>query len=330
MSSSLNTGQYKSTVVGLLVVAVLAVISILAGSFNHYLGAATIALILGAVVGNLFPAKALMAKGFELSEKKVLELAIVLLGFGISSGFFHLTQWHTWAWVFGAVAIVILLAFALGRLFGLNQRLSLLIGAGSAICGSAAIGAISPLINGKEEETALSIGIINLLGTIGLILFPILAVFFEFHSEDAGLMIGGVLQSMGHVIGAGYAVNEEVGSYATLIKMGRVTLIIPIILILFFIGQKRNGSMGHEISFPYFVPLFVLALVITQIGWLPEKAVSTLAKIGDYLLIGAMVGIGYKIRLKELFRQAGPALVVGLLVFLIHIGLLLVYVNIAM
>lgn len=313
---------FKDKGPGLLAATLLAVLSVWVSGYSSFLGGATVALLLGMILGNSTSKTPGLAPGLVFTEKKLLEVAIVLIGFGLNTRIFSQLGWGNWAFVGISVLLVLGLAVLVSRWFGLSLRLGTLLGAGSAICGSAAIGAVSPLLHSKEEETGLSIGVINLLSTAGLLLLPILAASFGLSAENSGLMIGGVLQSMGHVVGAGFSVSTEVGTLATVVKMGRILLLIPLLLALFFIGRKNQGS-GGKTAFPWFVPLFVLSLLLAQLPAFPQELSADLSQAGDYLLVMAMVGIGYKIKLRSLFQMAGPALLVGGLIFLFQVMLYL-------
>lgn len=314
-----------TTIPGIILAGVLAAVSIFLAGFGSFLASATIALLLGIVLGNSGIKAGRIEAGMKFTESKVLESAIVLIGFGLNMQVFTALGLNTWIFVGSSVVMVIGVALLAGRWFGLSSKMSALLGAGSAICGSAAIGAVAPLLNSKEEETGLSIGVINLLSTTGLILLPILSGVLSLSTEESGLVIGGVIQSMGHVIGAGFSLGEDIGGAATVVKMGRILLIIPLILIFFFISRKDKTS-GKKMSFPFFIPWFVLALVLAQMPFFPEGWSKILAKIGDILLITAMVAIGFKIKLKPLFKIAGSALIVGFIIFTFQIALFLGFV----
>lgn len=313
-----------NNVPGLITAAALALLSVFLAGFGSFLGSATIALILGMLMGNTRLRSQKIEKGLGFTEKKILEAAIVLIGFGMNSHIFSALGANTWVFVGSSVVLVLIIALLVSRWFGLSSSLGALIGAGSAICGSAAIGAVSPLLHSKEEETGLSIGVINLLSTLGLIFLPILSGVLALSTESSGLVIGGVLQSMGHVVGAGFSLGDEVGTAATVVKMGRILLIIPLLLVLFFMNRKKKVE-GKKLSFPVFIPLFIGALVLAQMPFFLESWAAFLAKAGDFLLVAAMVAIGYKIRLKPLFKMAGPALAVGFVVFAFQILLYLLF-----
>lgn len=313
-----------NNVPGLLTAGALALLSVFLAGFGSFVGAATIALFLGIVLGNVRIRTKEIEKGLEFTETKILEAAIVFIGFGMNASIFAALGVSTWVFVGSSVILVMIVALAVSRWFGLSSRMGALIGAGSAICGSAAIGAVSPLIRSKEEETGLSIGVINLLSTIGLIFLPVLSGVLGLSAENSGLLIGGIVQSMGHVVGAGFSLGDEVGTAATVVKMGRILLIIPLLLILFFLNRKKMVA-GKKMNFPLFIPLFVAALFLAQMPFFPADWLAILAKSGDFLLITAMVAIGFKIKLKSLLKMAGPALAVGLIVFGFQIVLYLLY-----
>ena len=282
------------------------------------------ALLLGLLLGNLNASPEWMKPGMGFAEKRVLEAAIILLGFGLNIRIFSELGWSVWGFVGASVVAVLVAALLVGRWLGLSSGLCALLGAGSAICGSAAIGAVSPLLHSKEEETGLSIGIINLLGTLGLLLLPVISTLLAFSTESSAMMIGGILQSMGHVVGAAFSMSPEVGTLATIIKMGRIVLLIPLMLGLFFIGQKSKPG-GQKVAFPLFIPLFLLALGLAQLSAFPPELAGGLSTAGDYLLVMAMVGIGYKIRIQPLLKMAGPALLAGALIFIFQILIYLAF-----
>lgn len=316
-------GFLRRNVPGLILAGAFALLSIFLASFGNFLSSATIALLLGMLIGNSKMDLSSVSSGLGFTEKKILEAAIVLLAFGMNAKIFSALGSSTWLFVGVSVIVVIAVALLISKWFGLSFKMGALLGAGSAICGSAAIGAVSPLIQSKEEETGLSIGVINLMSTIGLILLPLLSGFLNLDNEGSGFFIGGVLQSMGHVVGAGFSLGDEVGAAATMVKMGRVLLIIPLMLILFLVNRNKMVG-GKKMGFPLFIPLFIIALIIAQIPFFPKDWSMLLDKIGGYLLVAAMVAIGFKIKLKPLFKIAGSALAVGLIVFSFQI---LIYIT---
>ncbi len=320
------TAFIKHNAPGLFAAGALTLLAFFLAGLSNFMGAASIALLLGLILSNSkLPSKKVEA-GLRFTEKRILEVAIVLTAFGMNMRIFSALGVSTWLFIGSSVVMVIAIALLVGRWFGLSSQLGILLGTGSAICGSAAIGAVSPLLHSEEAETGLSVGVVNLLSTLGLLLLPLLTGFLGLSTENSALIIGGVLQSMGHVVGAGYSLGAEVGTAAMVVKMGRILLIIPLLLTLFVVNQGKKTT-AKKLRFPFFIPLFVIALILAQMPFLPAELASGLAQSGDYLLVAAMVGIGFKIKFKPLIKMAGPALAAGLVIFAFQILLYLFYLN---
>ncbi|MFN2262221.1 MAG: YeiH family protein [Psychroflexus sp.] len=295
--------------------------------YSAWLNATSLALIFGIVLANIPISLKSIQKGMAFSEKYILESAIVLIGFGLNFSVLGEINSNFWWFILFSVVAVITLAVFFGKIFKLDSKLNILLGAGSAICGSAAIGAISPIMKPKESETGMAIGIINLLSTIGLFLLPIVAVYLHFNQDETSLFIGGVLQSMGHVVGSGFSVNEEVGILATVIKMGRVLLLVPLLLIAYVLFRSKNQKGKQKVGFPFFIIFFLVAIGFSQFSFISEVVTSEVSSFGNFLLNVAMIGIGYKIKLKSLFKIAGKSLLLGTFIFLIQIVIFIAFIK---
>lgn len=287
------------------------------------LGTALLALLLGIIIRQVMTSFQLFEDGVSWSEKYILETAIVFIGFGFEFSKFQEIGSRTLVVIFFSILVIVLLSYIFHRLSkNKDSKLFLLLGVGSAICGSAAIGATSPLIQAKEEETGASLTVINLLGMSGMVLLPIIGKALHFSDLQLGIFLGGVLQSMGHVVGSGFAVGEEVGQFATVVKMGRVAFLVPFVLIIYFLFRKKND--GTKMKFPLFIAFFLLAVFISQVGLFSGESIKFLSKTGDYLLNIGMAAIGLKISLKSLWSISGKALVAGLIIFSLQI---LIYIS---
>ncbi|MFA5556562.1 MAG: putative sulfate exporter family transporter [Flavobacteriaceae bacterium] len=306
----------------------LAVVIMLTASFlSGYIpniGTALLALILGVVIRQSLPNFSPFLNGVAWSEKYILETAIVFIGFGFEISKFKEIGLSTLTIIFGSIIVIVLLALLLQKLMGKEDgKLFWLLGAGSAICGSSAIGATAPLIQAKEEETGISMAVINLLGLMGMILLPLIAVGLSFSQVQTGILLGGILQSVGHVVGSAFAINPEVGQIATVVKMGRVAFLVPFLLIVYFLFRKKAD--GTKLKFPLFILFFLLAVLISQIGILNSETIKFLSKSGDTLLNIGMATIGLKINIKSLWKISGKAFLAGLIIFTVQILIYLGY-----
>lgn len=309
-----------------LAVAVMLVAKFLSG-YIPYLGVTLLALIFGIIVRQFLKSFTLFASGIAWSEKYILELAIVLIGFGFEISRFNYIGLSTLFMLFGSIVVVILVALLLGKILGQNEsKLYWLLGAGSAICGSSAIGATAPLIEAKEEETGLALGVINLLGLFGMLLLPLIALVLDYSDVESGILLGGILQSVGHVIGAGFSVNESTGEFATVVKMGRISFLIPFLITIFFLFRKKKD--GTKMKFPIFIVLFLMAVVLSQVGIFNESNLKLISKTGDTFLNIGMAAIGLKINIKSLWQISGKALLAGVIIFIFQIASFVVFIAI--
>src|SRR5690606_23907481 len=162
--------MFKSRLPGIALATILMLIASFMSGYLPTLGTALLALILGVLTRQLLPDFSLFAGGVTWSEKYILETAIVFIGFGFELSKFDQIGISTLALILVSIIVIVVLALLLQRLMGKEDgKLFWLLGAGSAICGSSAIGATAPLIQAKEEETGISLAVINLLGLLGMV-----------------------------------------------------------------------------------------------------------------------------------------------------------------
>lgn len=287
------------------------------------LGTALLALIMGVLVRQFLTNYSPFSSGVSWTEKYVLETAIVFIGFGFEFTKIQSLGLSTVGMIVFSIILVMLLALLLQKIFGNKGKLFWLLGAGSAICGSSAIGATAPLLKSKEEETGISLAVVNILGLLGMILLPFISGLLGFSATETGIFLGGILQSVGHVVGAGFSISEDVGQIATIVKMGRISLLMPFLLLVYFLFKK--SSDGTKIKFPVFILFFVLAILFSQINLFSEGTLKLLSKSGDTLLNIGMAAIGLKINLKSLWKISGKAFLAGVIIFSFQILIVMIF-----
>ena len=302
---------------GFLLIAIITFGAYLSSPFLPGIGTALIALGAGLIIRQFIDNFKSFLPGVIFTEKYVLETAIIFLGFGLELSKVKLLGAETAIIV--AMSFVVLLAAAvlLKRLFREKGKLFWLLGAGSAICGSAAIGATAPIVKAKEEETGISLAVINLLGLAGMIFLPFIGSAMGWEAREIGVLLGGILQSMGHVVGAAYAMGDDIGQLAVVVKMARIAFLFPFLLIVYYLFKKENAST--KTKFPIFILFFGLAVIISQINWVPVSITSPLASFGEIMLNFAMAAIGLKINLKSLINISGKAIFSGSIIFIVQI-----------
>jgi uncharacterized integral membrane protein (TIGR00698 family) len=210
----------------------------------------------------------------------------------------------------------------------------LLIGAGNGICGSSAVAATTLVIDGNEIETGISISIVNLLGTIGIFLAPFLIQLFSMSDTAGGLLIGGSLQAFGQVVAAGFSVNDNVGQLATVVKMGRVLMLGPSVMLIGYWVQSQRRKLGQTkntgVRIPRFIIGFFIVSIVTSLNILPANVPDTVSTAGKFLLVLAMAGVGMRIQLRSLFRFGVKSVIFGALVSAIQITMILFVVLIVL
>lgn len=302
------------------------IIGVIAKFTSQYvpLGAVAIAILIGIVVGNSIKLGETFKSGIAFSEKQLLSFAIALMGVNLNYVLLQKLGYKTVGLIIVAMSVTIITAIILGKLLKVDPKLSLLLGIGSGVCGSSAIAATEKIIDAKEEDVGLSIAIVNFLGTIGIFLLPLIgAVILKLSHVNAGILIGNTLQAVGQVTAGAFSISEETGQTATIVKMGRVLMLTPIILVLLFCFKTGNTEQGAKKGVKIKVPLFIIGFIlfsfIPTFNLLPEKYIGILSTLSKYSLIVAMAGIGLKIKFASLMQSGKSALLVACLIFLVQI-----------
>jgi len=284
-------------------------------SVQHYgLSALTLAIVWGIVAGNtFFPAIAEhTAAGVDFSKSTLLRAGIVLFGLRIT---FQQIEAVGWAGVLIDALIVVLtfiLAVQLGtRVFRLDRQTSMLIGAGSALCGAAAVMATEPVVRGQAYKVSVAVATVVVFGTIGMFTYPLLYPFLGLSEHAYGVFAGSTVHEVAQVVAAGRSVSEAAAATAVIEKMLRIMMLAPFLLALSGLqGESRSGApfggrAGRApIVIPWFAVLFIVASAVNSLHILPARAVAALIDIDTVLLATAMAALGLRTHVGAI-RQAG-------------------------
>lgn len=294
------------------------------------IGSIATAILLGMIIGNIFSIKDNLKPGILFAEKKLLNLAIVLMGVQLNASVLELINYKTVLILIILIIVTILSAKIIGKFFNLSPTMSLLIGVGNGICGSSAIASTSSVIGADEKEAGFSIAVINILGAVGIFLLPGLIVLLGIDTlYHQGVLIGGTIQAVGQVTAAGFIVGDEVGRLATLIKMVRILMLGPVLIILtlLYSKQKNTQKKVSMIYVPPFILGFIALSVISSTGVFPDDIIASLSSLSKYLLILAMSAIGMNVSIKYILDKGVKILCVSCITFFIQIILCLVLVS---
>jgi uncharacterized integral membrane protein (TIGR00698 family) len=324
-----NISKYKTYTKGLLASVAVAVMAIIITEFISF-STATVAIILGMIIGNQFyntfhAEDSEFKSGVKFAEKDLLMFAIALMGINLNFTMLANLGVKTILIIVFGMVFTILMGILLGKLFKLNPKLSLMIGIGNGVCGSSAIAATSSIAKVKSNDIGISIALVNLMGTIGIFLAPALASLLGFSDIQAGVFTGNTLQAVGQAVAAGFSISDEAGHYATVVKMGRVLLLVPLVLILIYIAKRESQKSEEEIhqkgkiGVPSFILWFVFFSVVASLGMLPKELEVIISSVSHYITLIAMSAIGLMIHFGTIMKTAGTAFKVSSLLFALQL-----------
>jgi uncharacterized integral membrane protein (TIGR00698 family) len=258
--------------------------------------------------------------GIQFSSKRFLRFAIILYGLKLNIDIVLHQGLGLLARDVGVIAFAILFTVWLGKLLKAESSLVMLLGVGTGVCGAAAIAAVSPIIKAKDEDTAIGVGIIALVGTIFSIIYTILRPFLPLSAIDYGIWSGISLHEIAHVALAGAPAGPDGLAIALLAKLGRVLLLVPLCFILmFWVKRKSAGKAGEtKIEFPWFLIGFILmslfgSYVLGKSIPVSKAAMDGVANATTFILTTAMVGLGLNVSLRDLRTKAARPLIAMLI-----------------
>lgn len=320
----------KNIIPGVVACIFITIIARLLSLFVPNIGAASIAIFLGILLGNTILKSKTLLSGTKFCEKDLLSVSIVLMGgtlnvysilnIGFSGIFFIVIQ----------MICTIAIAIYLGKLFNFNNKFIMLMGAGNAVCGSSAIAATAPVIDAKEEDRGIAITIVNLVGTILMFLLPFLGeVLYSSDLIKSSAMIGGVLQSVGQVLASAAFLGEDFINLSTIFKILRIILLVVVVTLFSKLNShyekkeeatdKHNEDKKVNITIPWFIVGFFILSIINTFGVIPESIEGALKGVSGNLEIIALAAIGMNVRFEELVKQGPKALSFGLLISIFQI-----------
>lgn len=306
-----------SIVPGLALAVALALCATLIGRWLPALGAAVSGILLGMVVRNVRGVNAVFYPGLQYGSSKVLQGSIVLLGFGLSLQ--QVAQ--TGASSLLGIAVTIVVAFGsvllLGKWMGTPARLTTMIGAGTAICGGTAIAAITPIIKAKEHETAYAISTIFIFNVVAVLTFPWLGHWLGMSDTAFGMWAGTAINDTSSTVAAAYTYSQAAGDYATIVKLTRATLIIPLCigLIAFQIWRnKKEGTQKLDLAriFPWFILWFLAASALRSGGLVPEVLDTPLRVAAQFMIVVALTSVGLSSDLRTMAKTGIKPVLMGM------------------
>ena len=283
--------------------------------------------VFGILLGMLFAKKRrpkAVEEGIKFTGKKILQYAIILLGFEMNLfRVVEVGEQSLYVMVFTLLA-AFGAAFLMGKVLGLDRDMTSLVGAGTAICGGSAIAAVAPVIGAKDRDVVISIATIFFFNVLAVFIFPFIGHSMGMSDFGFGMWAGTAINDTSSVVAAGYAYSHDAGAYATIVKLTRTLMIVPVCLffsLLVMKGAKESGT-GFSLRriFPMFVLYFVLACIVNTTGIIPAEISHGLGTLGKFAIVLVMSAIGLNTDLPSLVKNGLRPLALGMVCWIAVAG----------
>lgn len=282
-----------------------------------------VALIFGMIIGNSVKLPDSFQSGITFTSGKLLELSILFLAFSINYSHIAALGINSFIIVLVTIIVILLITFYLAKKINCPGATGWLVGFGTAICGSSAIAALAPSVAKNKDDVGIAMAVVNLFGTIGMVLLPFVHIKFKLSAAETGLLVGGSLHSVGNVAGAGYGINNEIGEAAITIKLARVAMLSPALIFFNYLVNRHEAKNWKErFSLPWYLWGFIVITIVASLINIPETVTHAMDFAGKIALTIAMAAIGLKVSFKNLYLSGRRGLGFGLIIFTTQLILL--------
>ncbi|AYW48392.1 putative sulfate exporter family transporter [Tetragenococcus osmophilus] len=307
----------KKNYQGILLSFLLALVANFLGDKFTIIGGPVFGILLGMVIA-LFPRSGGFEPGIQFTSKKILQFAIVLLGFGMNLFQIFAVGKQSLLIIIATISIALIVAYFVSQWMKIPGNVSILVGVGSAICGGSAIAATAPVIDAKDEDIAKSISVIFLFNVLAAFLFPIFGDFLGLDDIGFGMWAGTAINDTSSVVAAGQTwaasrASDVALNYATIVKLTRTLAIIPITLILAFYRSRKSSQVSVKLSqtFPWFILFFLLAAIVSTVFQLNTEITASLTALSKFFITMAMTAIGLNTNIVRLIKSGGKPILLG-------------------
>lgn len=318
----------KKNAPGILLCLAIAIPSWFIGTAFPIIGGAVIAILTGMVLTLIMKNKGVLDSGIKFTSKKVLQWAVILLGFGMDLNVVLETGKQSLPIIICTIGISLIMAFLINKFIKMPAKVATLIGVGSSICGGSAIAATAPVIDADEEEVAQSISVIFLFNVLAALLFPSFGQLIGFDTtsgEAFGIFAGTAVNDMSSVTATAstwdgmFNLGTATLDKAVTVKMTRTLAIIPITLVLAFARAKKQksnnaGKINIKKIFPFFILFFIGASIITTIAvscGVSADLFDPLKTLSKFLIVMAMAAIGMNTNIVKLVKSGAKPIFLG-------------------
>lgn len=281
---------------GAVLALAVALVATVLGTWLPIVGAPVFAILIGAAIATVWPVPARFQSGVSWCSKTLLQWSIVLLGANLSVSEIAQGGARTLPLMLATFAVVLMLAYVVGRALGLDRDLRRLLGVGTAICGGSAIAAISSVIEADQADIAYALGAVFLFNVVAVVVFPALGHAMHLSQYAFGVWAGTAINDTSSVVAAAFSYGHPAGTTGVIVKLTRTLLIVP--LVLFYAWRRASvlRAEGRRVPWrtilPWFVLWFVAAAALNSFGLIPPVAQAPLHQLALFAIVVALAAVG--------------------------------------
>lgn len=283
-----------------------------------WLESLVLAILLGTAIRTLHRLDDRFEPGIQVGAKLLLEIAVVLLGISVSANALLENGIALVGGIAAVVAIAIALSYTLGRSLGLPRKLAILIACANSICGNSAIAAVAPVIDADGKDVAAAIAFTAVLGVVVVLALPLMAPLLSFSPIQFGVFAGLTVYAVPQVLAATGSVGLSSVHIGTLVKLVRVLMLGPVVVVLSLLGRAEGGrrpALSHMV--PWFIAGFLLMLTLRSFGAIPAAAIAPAHAVANLFTIMSMAALGLGVDARSVMRAGGRVAAVVILSLLV-------------
>ncbi|AKX47489.1 hypothetical protein AKN93_01930 [Thiopseudomonas alkaliphila] len=274
---------------------------------DHYGGPTLLYALLFGMTLHFLSEEGRCLAGVEFSSRTILRLGVALLGVRITLEQVATLGVGPIIIVISGVIFTISMGVVLARMLSVSKDLGLLTGGSVAICGASAalaLSAVMPRNENQERNTILTVVGVTTLSTVAMITYPLLVSWIGLTDTEAGIFLGGTIHDVAQVVGAGYIISESAGDVATFVKLLRVAMLVPAVMVFMYLYRKQRAQasegQGKVPALPSFLVAFVVIVLINSMGWIPLGVAEAATDLSRWCLVTAIAGLGIKTSFQKL------------------------------
>lgn len=272
---------------------------------GHYKGSMLLFALLIGMALNFLGDDARLRPGIQFVAGTVLRVGVALLGLRLTLGSVAGLGWSLVGALVAGVVATVLASLLFARLLGVERELGLLLGGATAICGASAalaIASVLPASEGHEKRTTLAVIGVTTLSTAAMVIYPAVTSWLGFNEAQAGVFIGATIHDVAQVVGAGYSLSPAAGDSATVTKLMRVALLMPLLLCVALslrVAGTRTARQGKTPLLPWFMVAFTALMLVNSSGWVPGVVQQAASQGSQVCLVVAIAAVGLKTSLRD-------------------------------